>query len=92
MARGTRSTGAVAVASAAAAALTLAAVAFFTVSSAGCADAGEYVQRGPDIELVGSCLDTQDLPAAPQPPAAPDHHAPAGDPGSGIDRIRQVSP
>ncbi|MCG8919996.1 hypothetical protein L6E12_29915 [Actinokineospora sp. PR83] len=88
MARGTRSTGAVALASAAAAALTLAGVAVFTVSSAGCANAGEYVQRGSQVELVGGCLDPDDLPRAPEPTG----HEPGADPGAGIDRLRQVSP
>ena len=88
MARGTRSTGAVALASAAAAALTLAGVAVFTVTSAGCANAGEYVQNGTQIELVGGCLEADDLPPAPTTTG----HEPGGDPGTGIDRIRQVSP
>ncbi|WP_424184294.1 hypothetical protein ACOBQX_20545 [Actinokineospora sp. G85] len=76
-----------ALASAAAAALTLAGVAVFTVSTAGCANAGEYHQNGGSVELTSGCVDTNDLPAAPQTP-----HAPANNPGAGIDQLRDVNP
>ena len=45
--------------------MALAGVAVFTVSHAGCADAGRYVQRDGTVELVGSCLDPAKLPSAP---------------------------
>ena len=54
-----------AVTAAAAAALTGAAL--VTVESAGCADPGRYVQQGPSVELVGGCLEPDDLPVAPPP-------------------------
>jgi hypothetical protein len=44
----------------------LAGVAVFTVTHAGCADSGRYVQqKDGTVELVGSCLDPADLPSAP---------------------------
>lgn len=56
-----------------AAALTGAAV--FTVDQAGCDDPGTWVIRGGTVELVGGCVDREDLPVAPAPddlgPAAP---------------------
>ena len=65
MAVGKRVAGVLPLAGATAAAMALAGVAVFTVSHAGCADAGRYVQRDGTVELVGSCLDPADLPSAP---------------------------
>uniref|UniRef100_UPI00047BAD2F hypothetical protein n=1 Tax=Actinokineospora inagensis TaxID=103730 RepID=UPI00047BAD2F len=65
-----RPTRAIPLAGAVAAALVLAGVAVFTVSNAGCASAGEYVQHGQSLELVGGCVDPTDLPAVPLPPSA----------------------
>ncbi|SDD02266.1 hypothetical protein [Actinokineospora iranica] len=88
MALGTRIAGAVPLAGAAAAALVLAGVAVFTVGSAGCASAGEFVQRGAELELVGGCVDPADLPAAPGGPEI----VPGSHPGSAVDRLHQVRP
>lgn len=53
-------------AGASAAALALAGVAVFSVNQAGCADPGRYVRHGDgQVELVGSCVDSEKLPAAP---------------------------
>ncbi|HET9142015.1 MAG TPA: hypothetical protein VFO68_21785 [Actinophytocola sp.] len=77
MAVGKRVAGVLPLAGAMAAAMALAGVAVFTVTSAGCADSGHYVQRDGAVELVGGCLDPADLPSAPveqehgQAPARP---------------------
>jgi hypothetical protein len=68
MAVGKRMAGALPLAGASAVAVALAGVAVFTVSNAGCADSGQYVQRDGVIELVGSCLDPAELPSAPEAP------------------------
>ncbi|RLK54514.1 MULTISPECIES: hypothetical protein [Actinokineospora] len=73
-------------AGAAAAALVLAGVAVFTVSNAGCASAGEFVQRGQGLELVGGCVDPADLPPASSTPTV------GTNPGSAVERFHQVSP
>jgi hypothetical protein len=53
-------------AGATAAAVALAGVAVFSVSQASCADPGRYVRHDDgQVELVGSCVDTDKLPAAP---------------------------
>ena len=65
MAVGRRVAGALPLAGASVVAMALAAVAVFTVSGAGCADSGHYVQHDGVVELVGSCLDPADLPSAP---------------------------
>jgi hypothetical protein len=65
MAVGKRVAGALPLAGATAAAMALAGVAVFAVSHAGCSDTGRYVQHDGVVELVGSCLDPKDLPAAP---------------------------
>lgn len=66
MAVGRRVAGVLPLAGATAAAMALAGVALFTVSNAGCADGGHYVQRDDGVvELVGSCLDPAELPSAP---------------------------
>ena len=48
--------------------MALAGVAVFAVSHAGCSDTGRYVQHDGVVELVGSCLNPNDLPAAPTQP------------------------
>jgi hypothetical protein len=65
MAVGRRVAGVLPLAGAMAAAMALAGVAVFTVSHAGCADAGRYVQHDGTVELVGSCVNPADLPSAP---------------------------
>ena len=69
MAVGARVAGALPLAGATLAAVTLAGVAVFTVHQAGCADPGRYVQHDDgQVELVGSCVDPEQLPPAPQTP------------------------
>ena len=68
MAVGKRVAGALPLAGATVAAMALAGVAVFAVSHAGCSETGRYVQHDGVVELVGSCLDPNDLPAAPQAP------------------------
>jgi hypothetical protein len=66
MAVGARVAGALPLAGATLAAVALAGVAVFTVQKAGCADPGQYVQRDDgQVELVGSCVDPEHLPPAP---------------------------
>lgn len=65
MAVGKRVAGALPLAGATVAAMALAGVAVFAVSNAGCSDTGRYVQHDGVVELVGSCLDPNDLPSAP---------------------------
>ncbi|HEU5472022.1 MAG TPA: hypothetical protein VFV67_15325 [Actinophytocola sp.] len=66
MAVGKRLAGVLPLAGASVAAMALAGVAVFTVTSAGCAEAGRYVQdQDGTVRLVGSCLDPAELPAAP---------------------------
>ncbi|GAA4543785.1 hypothetical protein [Amycolatopsis samaneae] len=50
-----------------AAALTGAAV--FTVDSAGCTAPAQYIRHDNHIELVGGCVNGEELPAAPHTPA-----------------------
>ena len=74
------------------AATALAGVAVFTVSNAGCADPGRYVQHAGHVELVGGCVDARDLP---KPPGAVDNQAPvqpATAPLGGVDRLQQARP
>jgi len=68
MAVGKRVAGALPLAGASVAAMALAGVAVFTVSHSGCSESGRYVEHDGVIELVGSCLDPNDLPAAPAKP------------------------
>ena len=65
MAVGRRMAGVLPLAGATAAAVALTGVAVFTVTHAGCTDAGQYVQRDGTVELVGSCLDPAELPGVP---------------------------
>ena len=64
MARVARIAGVLPLIGAVACAAALAGAAVFTVSQAGCADAGHYVVNGNVVELVGSCVDKQDFPGA----------------------------
>lgn len=68
MAVGKRVAGALPLAGATVAAMALAGVAVFAVSHAGCSESGRYVQHDGVVELVGSCLDPNDLPPAPAEP------------------------
>ncbi|HEV2778285.1 MAG TPA: hypothetical protein VGX25_02695 [Actinophytocola sp.] len=77
MAVGRRVAGVLPLAGATAAAMALAGIAVFSVSQAGCAEPGHYVEHNGTVELVGSCLDPGELPSAPvehktdQKPAEP---------------------
>jgi hypothetical protein len=78
MAVGARIAGALPLAGATLAAVTLAGVAVFTVHQAGCADPGQYVQRDDgQVELIGSCVDPEQLPPAPGQPRQREPAAPA---------------
>ena len=78
MAVGARVAGALPLAGATLAAVALAGVAVFTVQQAGCADPGRYVQRDDgQVELVGSCVDPDHLPPAPDKQKDDDEIAPA---------------
>ena len=85
MAVGKRLTSVLPLAGAMAAAMALAGVAVFTVSHAGCADAGRYVQHDGTVELVGGCVNPADLPAAP---AQPQHDQHPAKPAS----VQQINP
>lgn len=62
------------------AAVALTGAAAFTVEQAGCDDPGVWVFRNGSVELVGGCVDREDLPVAPAPgPWRPAPVAPAGD-------------
>jgi hypothetical protein len=65
MAGVTRAAGVLPLVGALAAAAALAGVAVFSASSAGCATPGQYVQRSGYVELVGGCVNPDDLPPAP---------------------------
>jgi hypothetical protein len=66
MAVGRRFAGVLPLAGATIGAMALAGVAMFTVTNAGCADSGRFVQHEDGtVELVGSCVDPADLPSAP---------------------------
>jgi hypothetical protein len=67
----TRAAGVVPLVGTLAAAAALAGVAVFSASSAGCVSPGQYVQRDGYVELVGGCIDPQDLPPAPATQQAP---------------------
>ena len=73
------------------AATALAGVAVFTVSNAGCADPGRYVQHGGHVELVGGCVDPQDLPRQGGPNTKPALQ-PVATPLGGVDRLQQARP
>lgn len=53
----------------------LAGAAAVTADRAGCDNPGSWVVRGGDLDLVGGCLDSADLPVAP-PPGRPAPDAP----------------
>ncbi|MER2093593.1 MAG: hypothetical protein ABS918_12645 [Saccharopolyspora rectivirgula] len=57
----------------------LSAAAVVAVLNAGCDDPGSYRWRGGAVELVGGCLQPEDLPVVPQPaePTAPPVDIPA---------------
>lgn len=88
MAVGKRVSGVLPLAGASVAAMALAGIAVFTVSQAGCADAGQYVQRDGSVELVGSCLDPADLPSAPVEQQQK-QKKPAEPAVNDVDRVRQ---
>jgi hypothetical protein len=79
MAVGARVAGVLPLAGATLAAAALAGVAVFTVQQAGCADPGRYIQHDDgQVELVGSCVDPEHLPPAPdKEPSDGDEVAPA---------------
>ncbi len=78
MAVGARVAGVLPLAGATLAAVALAGVAVFTVEQAGCADPGHYVQHDDgQVELVGSCVDPEHLPPAPDEKSDSDEVAPA---------------
>jgi len=67
MAVGARVAGVLPLAGATLAAAVLAGVAVFTVQQVGCADPGRYIQHDDgQVELVGSCVDPEHLPPAPE--------------------------
>lgn len=67
MAVGARLAGALPLAGATLAAVALGGVAVFSVQQASCADPGRYIQRDDgQVELVGSCVDPEHLPPAPE--------------------------
>ena len=86
MAVGRLVAGALPLAGATVAAMALAGVAVFAVSHAGCSDTGRYVQHDGVVELVGSCLDPNELPSAPVQNQQPDHK-PAQPASNQVDRI-----
>ena len=68
MAVGARIAGALPLAGATLAAVALGGVAVFSVHQASCADPGRYVQHDDgQVELVGSCVDPDNLPPAQHP-------------------------
>ncbi len=78
MAVGARVAGVLPLAGATLAAVALAGVAVFTVKQAGCADPGHYIQHDDgQVELVGSCVDPEHLPPAPDEHSDSDEVAPA---------------
>ena len=85
MAVGKRVAGALPLAGATVAALALTGVAVFAVGHAGCSDTGRYVQHDGVVELVGSCLDPNDLPAAPTAPQP--EHKPADPVSNQVDGV-----
>ena len=85
MAVGRRVAGALPLAGASVAAMALAGVAVFTVSHAGCSDTGRYVEHDGVVELVGSCLNPNDLPAAPAQPQQ--ERKPANPVSNQVDRV-----
>lgn len=64
--RATRSAGMLPVVLAITSAALLTGAAVYTVDRAGCGDAGQYIRHDNHIELVGGCVDSSELPAAPQ--------------------------
>jgi len=91
MAVGARVAGALPVAGATLAAVTLAGVALFTVNQAGCADPGHYIQHDDgQVELVGSCVDPEHLPPAPDTPAEPKVAPPLNNLGNNLGDITQA--
>lgn len=68
MAVGSRVAGVLPLAGASVAAVALAGVAVFSAHQAGCADPGRYVENADgQVELVGGCVDPEQLPPAQQP-------------------------
>jgi hypothetical protein len=57
----------------------MATIAFLTVHQAGCHDPGRYLARDDGYELVGGCIEANDLPIAPEitpVPPSPDVRSP----------------
>ncbi|MFB9907248.1 hypothetical protein [Allokutzneria oryzae] len=71
MAHMTRSGGTLSLVAALAAAGALTFTAVYTVVQTSCTDQGEIVQRGAVLELVGGCVEHDDLPAGPHKPGHP---------------------
>jgi hypothetical protein len=88
MAVGRRVTGVVPLAGATAAAMALAGLALFSVSQAGCAEPGQFVQHDGTVELVGGCLDPADLPSAPVPDETEYKPAEPASNATELDRLR----
>jgi hypothetical protein len=88
MAAGRRVAGVLPLAGATAAAMALAGVAMFSVSQAGCAEPGRYVQRDGTVELVGSCLDPAELPSAPVERYTDNRPAEPASNSTDLDRLR----
>ncbi|MER7015626.1 hypothetical protein ABT324_29680 [Saccharopolyspora sp. NPDC000359] len=47
----------------------LSGAAVFAVLRSGCEDPGSYLVRDDVVELIGGCLQPDDLPVTPRPPA-----------------------
>lgn len=62
------STGALGLVTGITTAAVLSGAAVLTVVNAGCGDPGSYEFRGGAVELVGSCVQPDDLPITPQSP------------------------
>lgn len=73
MAVGMRVGGVLPLAGVTVAAVALAGVAVFSVSQAGCADPGRYVQQDGYVELVGTCIHPDNLPPPPANPEVKKH-------------------
>ncbi|MBB5067330.1 hypothetical protein BJ969_000418 [Saccharopolyspora gloriosae] len=73
------STGTLSLVGGIALATVLSAAAVFAVAQSGCDDPGTYRERDGVVELIGGCVQAEDLPVTPAPQLGDAPHSPPAD-------------
>ncbi|MGW0890653.1 hypothetical protein [Saccharopolyspora sp. NPDC002578] len=73
------STGTLSLVGGVALATVLSAAAVFAVAQSGCDDPGTYRERDGVVELIGGCVQAEDLPVTPAPQLGDAPHSPPAD-------------